>query len=328
MQVKKEVQPMKMETDFGVFFGVTQFDTYDSGQVKSLSVEEENEIKTQYGTFVPKYTEPFGVDERLLKNRNGIAFHENGVIKSISLEKQSPVTTLYGDFPAELLTFYNSGKLHRIFPLNGLITGYWSEEDEKQLAEVFQFKLSVGNFEAKVISLRFYPSGKLRSLTLWPGEMIQIMTPIGALEVRTGFSLYEDGRLQSVEPASELTIESMLGKITVFDPDALGIHADQNSLKFNQNGSIKGFKSTTHGVIIKDENGNQIKVGPRIVPSYVDINEKVIMPITVRIDDESVVIDNGILHRFEKKKSRFKTYESTIELVAGCSGCSACNACK
>lgn len=318
---------MKLETDFGIFFGVTQFETYESGQLKACSVNEENSIKTQYGTFVPKYTEPFGVYERLIKNRSGITFHENGAIKSISLEKQSKVKTLYGEYPAELVTFYNSGQLHRIFPLNGLITGYWSEEDEGRLAEIYDFIFEVGSFSAKIISLRFYPSGKLRALTLWPGEVIQLNTPIGSIDVRTGFSLYEDGSLQSVEPAYPITLQSEVGEIIAYDADALGIHADQNSLKFSMNGSIKGFKSSTHGVIIKDEQGNQIKVGPRIVPSYVDISENVIMPITVRLDDESVVIDNGILHRFNKRTCQFKTHLSGINLPAGCSSCSSCNSC-
>jgi len=318
---------MIIETKYGDLFGVTSYETYENGQVSECNLAEENTIKTSYGHFIPKYSEAFGVDERLVKHKSSISFHENGIVKRISLDKQMLVKTNMGMYPAEMITFYTSGKLHRVFPLNGVINGYWSEEDEGRLAESFTFTLGVGTFSAKIISLRFYPSGKLRALALWPGEVIQIKTPVGTMEVRHGFSLYEDGSLQSVEPHKPIFVTSEIGDFLAFDADALGIHADQNSIKFTQAGKLKGFTTSTYGVHVKDEHGNVIKVGPQIVPSYVDISENVIMPICVSFEDEHIVIDNGISQRFSKSHHSFKAFISTLKLNAGCTSCSSCNAC-
>jgi hypothetical protein len=54
------------------------------------------------------------------------------------------------------------------------------------------FDLPVGKFSAKTISLHFYRSGALKSLTLWPGQRITIETPVGPVRTRTGFSLHEN----------------------------------------------------------------------------------------------------------------------------------------
>ena len=35
---------------------------------------------------------------------------------------------------AEQVSFYESGALKRIFPLNGTLSGYWTQEDEAKLA--------------------------------------------------------------------------------------------------------------------------------------------------------------------------------------------------
>jgi hypothetical protein len=307
--------------------GVTRYETYKSGGVKECNLKKRNSIVTSYGTLIPKYTEPFGIDERLLKNRSSISFYENGAMKAIALDKQTEILTSLGSYPCELATFYEDGKLHRVFPLNGLINGYWTEEDEGALAETYSFDWPFGKFKAKIISLRFYPSGQLRALTLWPGEKIVLQTPVGKMSIRNGFSLYEDGRLQSVEPEEPVYLVSQIGMLQSFDDDALGIHADQNSIKFSPHGDLIGFKSSTHGVIVKDEAGNAIKIGPRVVPSYVDISENVIRPIQVSILQELVIIDNGIKHQFELERYKFATYKYDSPLMAGCSNCSSCNAC-
>lgn len=243
------------------------------------------------------------------------------------MEKQSNAYTSLGVFPSELITFYDNGNLNRIFPLNGQINGYLSEEDEGKLAESYHFDLSVGSFSAKIIALRFFKSGRLRGLTLWPGETIEIKTPIGVMEVKTGFTLYEDGQLETLEPAKPEIIHTELGSFLSFDADALGIHGDDNSLAFTLDGALRRLKTTTHGIAIRDQDGNMTHVGPKEVPSYVDISESVIMPMTVTMEETTVTIYNGDFYSFDRSENEFTTYESNLIVLAGCTNCSSCNAC-
>ena len=198
-------------TDYGTLVGVTGYDTYFDGCVKACIVDRENEIETEYGRFVPQYSVVEPGMNRMKKRRSSVAFHDNGVVKSIALEKQTKVMTAIGEFPVELITFYTSGKLNRIFPLNGQINGYWSEEDEAGLCETYKFTFPLGSFQAKIIGIRFYESGKVKSITLWPGEIISVMTPKGSLKVKSGISFYEDGSIKSVEPAVKTLVDTPIG---------------------------------------------------------------------------------------------------------------------
>lgn len=76
-----------------------------------------------------------------------------------------------------------------------------------------------------------------------------LKTPAGDMEVKTGFSLYKSGLLKSVEPAKPKAVHTSIGSYLAFDNDAIGIHADSGSLKFNEDGSITGF-TCTQGQII------------------------------------------------------------------------------
>jgi len=99
-----------------------------------------------------------------------LSFYKSGNIKSISLEQQTEISTPIGIFPAELVTFYEDGSINSLFPLNGQISGFWSEEEEGELAQKYHFSFPFGDFYAKIIGLRFYPDGRVRSLILWPNE--------------------------------------------------------------------------------------------------------------------------------------------------------------
>lgn len=316
-----------IKTKYGELYGLTRYDTYSNGQINECNLNKSNQIITDYGTFVPQYMASYDVNERLTKNRSSIQFHKNGELKSLALETQSDVRTPLGVYPAELITFHANGKLNRIFPLNGQINGFWSEEDEGKMAEHYLFEFEFGTFSARIISLRFYPSGNLKSLTLWPGEVITLKTPVGTIDIRTGFSLYENGTLKSIEPAKPTALHTPIGSFLSYDDDALGIHADLNSIKFDAKGNIIGFKSSTNGVKITDKDGHITTVGPREVPSYVDVTENVIMPITVTLDEDSITIYNGHNHQFNRHSNVFGVYISTLMLKAGCTNCSACNSC-
>ncbi len=143
-----------------------------------------------------------------------------------------------------------------MFPLNGQISASWSEEEEGALAQKFDFTFPFGSFNAKIIGLRFYQDGKVRSLILWPNERITIDTPAGKMPVRIGFKLFEDGNIESVEPAEPITVKTPIGPINAYDQNALGMDADKNSLRFDRKSRlISLFTSDT--IIVRKSNGER-----------------------------------------------------------------------
>lgn len=314
-------------TDYGTLEGVLRYDQYSNGQIRNIELREENTIVTSYGSLTPQFTDQGAIYERHKKYRSSLNLHDNGRLKSVALERQSVVKTPIGEYPAELVTFYKDGALNRVFPLNGQITGYWSEEDEGRMASEFPFNFKFASFSSKIISLRFYPSGQLKSITLWPGSTVTIETPIGPMVIRNGFALYEDGGLKSVEPAKPQLLTTKIGTFLSFDQDALGIHADENSLTFDPEGQLMSFVTSVNGIEVTLDEGQIVRVGPREAPSYVDVTEMMVVPIKVTFQGNQVMVNDGMKHIFDYEKASFRTYMSEYANRGGCTDCSTCTSC-
>jgi len=309
-----------METNYGPLRGVTNFDFYPDGQMKSCMLCEENTIHTEVGCLVPQYgDDEFG--ERQKKHRSALSFHPNGRIKSAALQAPSPILTALGSFDAELVTFYEDGAVNRLFPLNGLVNGFWTENQERALAGKLEFTLPIGKFRAKVIGIHFYPGGALKSLTLWPGETIRIQTPIGEMDIRAGFSLYENGSVKSVEPALPTAIDTPLGTITAFDPDVIGMHADQNSVRFSPSGELVSLKSIATGITATGPDGAQTRLEPLTLESLLDASDTRI--VALKIDFRENEIDFTALQTttFDRHTHHFATFPVAVRLTSGCGGC-------
>jgi len=306
--------------------GVTNSETYENGTLKACRIQGYNRIKTPYGDLVPQFTEEFKQFQRRKKFRASIICHCNGELKSIALEEQMDVKTPLGTYPAELVTFYKDGSLNRIFPLNGQIDGYWSEADEGELAEIYSFQLSVGRIVSKLISLRFYPQGILKSLTFWPGAEVILLTPLGDVLCKNGLSLYSDGALKSTEPIKPTLIETLFGRVLAYDPNAIGIHADTGSLMFHQDGTLKAFMTVVNNFEIKDKKGKVTLIGPREIPSYISDDATEIHPVKVIFDQGKVFFDNGETTTFNLDSIKVKIGMSPLSM-SGCSDCSSCSSC-
>ncbi|AKB32817.1 hypothetical protein MSSIH_2127 [Methanosarcina siciliae HI350] len=278
-------------------------------------------IRTKYGDLVPQYGDP-GVRKKQLK---ALSFYKSGKIKNISLEQQTEINTSIGTFPAELVTFFEDGSLNSLFPLNGQISGFWSEEEEGALAQKYDFTFPFGSFSAKIIGLRFYPDGKVRSLILWPNERIIIDTPAGKIPIRVGFKLYEDGSIESAEPAKPVPVETPIGTINAYDANALGIEADKNSLGFERNGRLTSL-STFDIISVKTGSGEKRVTFPKLKPGLTDDYEKV--PIKLRFVEDSVTIDDG------KQANEYRISDTTFKITGGdyteqtsCGDCAQCKIC-
>ncbi|MEY8351726.1 hypothetical protein AALB39_00055 [Lachnospiraceae bacterium 54-53] len=303
--------------------GVVIGATYPSGGMKSCRLAQYNEIRVRNQVFVPRYKKP---DERK-KDNKALAFYENGCIKSIALEERTEVMTSLGVFRAELVTFYENGEIDSLFPLNGQIGFGWSEEDEEKLLEENHFTFPFTRFTEKVIGLRFYPGGKLKSLILWPGKRISIETALGEFPARIGFRLYENGTLESFEPAVPIEINSRIGTIVAFDQNALGIDADYNSVNFYPDGSLKSVKTNSDIVV------NGISTGERTIIyqqlKFDNMTGKMMkVPVLITFADNEAVIDNAVEKKtFFIDDSKFMLLHDQYYTEKKCSPGSDCSGC-
>jgi hypothetical protein len=61
----------------------------------------------------------YGEDSLRRKYKASVTFYGNRALKAVSLDAQQEVLTPIGEMPAELVTFYDTGELKRVFPLDG-----------------------------------------------------------------------------------------------------------------------------------------------------------------------------------------------------------------
>jgi hypothetical protein len=216
-------------------------------------------LVTHAGELVPAYTET-----HRRKNKYSVEFYKNGMVKAIALEEIQDIQTPIGEFPAERVTFFETGELKRFFPLDGKISGLWTEEEEKKLAIPLSFDLPFASFAAIIGGIAFYLSGNIRSVTLFPGETVQVSTGYGVIPARNGFSLYDgSGNLESLEPAGPAAVKTPIGTLTAFDPNAIGVNADVNSLIFDDSGRILSLITVNDRITARTEDGRTAEFIPR-----------------------------------------------------------------
>lgn len=315
-----------LQTPFGILAGVSASTSYPDGSPREIKLDEKNLILTHAGELIPFYN----MDSPRRKNKYSLTFHKNGTIQSVSLQEQQDITTPVGEFPAELVTFYNTGELKRFFVLDGQLSGFWSEEDERALNIPLSFAFSFASFAAMITGICFYKSGSIRSLTLFPGETIELTLKNGEKpQIRTGFSLYEDGALHSFEPAAPLPLDTPIGRMTAYDVSALGIHADSNSVTFDEQGRLTGLVTSTDRLLVTPEGGSLTLLTPLRVPGKLDPEKEETLPLTIAFDYEAdtVAVTDTRPHVF--------SLQSTVFLVRGgveggcspadCAGCTLCS---
>jgi len=305
--------------------GVTTTSCYKSGLAKDCILNQKNLISTKYGDLIPKY----GTEEVRRKYSPSLSFYESGPVKSIALEKQIDIVTAIGTFPADLVTFYESGAIKRLFPLNGKLSGYWTEADEEKLCKNFQFNFSFGSFSVKIINLNFYENGNLKAMTLWPGESIILRTELGLLPVRIGFSLYENGKIKSIEPSYEIGIATHVGNVIAYDASALGLCGDRNSLCFNKDGSISSLVTSSSKIEVFNPNGTVETMQPSIKPDPIVEDQFVIIPLKITFENQYVKFEGENTEVYDVTTSRFTVIndETPKSSSSSCGDCSSCKLC-
>jgi hypothetical protein len=263
----------------GVFAGVESYTCYQSDELEGVRLSERNMLVTHAGELVPAYTE-----NHRRKNKYSVEYHKNGMVKAVYLDTQQEIITPIGEFPAELVTFFESGELNRFFPLDGKIDGLWSEEEEKTLAIPFSFELPFAKFIAIISGISFYQDGDIRSITLFPGEVVDVSTQYGIISVRHGFSLYESGELESLEPSEPVIIQTPIGAVTAYEPDAVGVNADSNSLAFDKDGRVTSLITIHNKVAAQTNDERLLLFSPREVVNPLDDESMITAGLKITFD--------------------------------------------
>ncbi|MCH8476191.1 MAG: hypothetical protein LAT55_13300 [Opitutales bacterium] len=308
------------QTKYGELKDITTALSYPNGALKSCMVNQENCLQTPVGEIIPQYrSAEFG--ERQKKHRSSLDFFADGQLKSAALDRATPIATPIGPVKAELVTFYQDGSVNRVFPLNGLIDGYWSETNERDMAEVMEVNLPNGRIRAKVIGLHFYPNGTIKSVTLWPGEVVELETPLGPFRCRAGVAFYEDGSVRSVEPAKPVELPTPIGLIKAYDPEIIGMHADQNSVQFSPAGLLTAVTTIHTGLQVETPLGEKIGIEPYEIESYIDPSQLSTVPMKIGFSEDRVFVKARETYDFALGECQFSPFERERVLQATCKDC-------
>jgi antitoxin component YwqK of YwqJK toxin-antitoxin module len=311
-------------TCYGKLDGISSCEFYANGNMKGCMLQDRVEITTKHGVFIPQYQ----FDSLRKKHINSLTFYEDGSIKSIYLNRQSYVNTAIGMIPAEFITFYKSGCIKRIFPLNGQISAYWEENDELELADDLEFIFQFGSFKAKVIGLYFYEDGAIKGLTLWPNETVSIQTPIGEYISKMGISLYPDGSIKSFEPAFPIPLVTSIGLVEAYDINAIGINGDRNSVSFDNDGKLKSLITSTDKITVVEACGNKVTHLPLLKESLLEEGKMDIIPVRISFDNDMVDISGKSIGRYEIGRCSFRIGTHLRLNSNKCKGCLNCDICS
>ena len=313
----------KLQLPFGVLSGITSQESRPNGSLRAVTLNEKNVVLTHAGDLYLAYTQ---TPRR--KTKYSVTFWENGLVKSAALEEQQDVITPIGELPAEFVTFYESGELHRVFPVDGQISGFWSEEEERETNIPLTFDLGFTIFTAMLSSVSFFKSGSIQSITLYPGEVISADTPLGVFTVRHGLSMYESGALRSFEPASPVNILTPIGKITAYDQLSHGINADSGSVSFSPDGELLEMKTAANRILVQTDDGRTLWHKPVPIPHPCSDDKPYYQPLQLSFDPDTVTITDDQPHTYSLSTCHFHI-SSFADGSFGCSpaDCASCSLC-
>ncbi len=255
-----------------------------NGNIDTVLVGEKVVLETSVGNLIPRYT----LDDSGRKKEAPIKFFKTGELKSLPLEEATEIKTPVGNIKSELLIFYKSGALWRTFPLNGQVSGFWTEENEFELAKTLEIPSSVGTIKVKPIYLQFYKTGELESILFWPGEQIKINTTLGEIIIHKGICFHRNGNIKGFEPLEEITVETPIGKIKAFDRDPNGIHAESHAINLYEDGSVESITTSSNEITVMENGAEVQKFGPQLKSSYCKEDAFFISPLKVIFEKDTI----------------------------------------
>lgn len=307
----------QLRTIYGTLNEVGNVTIHPNGSIKDCVINERVEWNTPYGTLVPQY------EFTSHRNKTGYSasFYENGVLRKISLNHITEIVSPIGLMTAELITFYDSGKIKRVFPLNGQLSAYWEESDEYQLAKELSLTFPFGEVKAKIIAISFYENGAIKDFTLWPREVIKMATPLGEIAVRIGVSFYSNQSIKSIEPAYRKIIKTPIGDLKAYDSNANGISGDKNSLNFTQDGSLSSLITSDNKVTVVNDMGLACTYSPKQTTDMDGI-EVTFQPLKISFRENNAIFNDSMAYDLNSYQFIIEPYVRTARSL--CSDCASC----
>jgi antitoxin component YwqK of YwqJK toxin-antitoxin module len=320
---KKEYYMNDFTTQYGILSGISRYSNYKNGQLDSLCLENENKIHTSIGILIPRYQDYTG----RRKTIKCLSFYPSGNIKSIDLQEQTSISTSLGNIEVELVTFYENGIIKRVFPRNGALSGFWSEDDEAQLCKTLSFSLLDTNFNLKINSIFFYRDGNVKSVSFFPGETALVPTPCGDINTRIGISLSANGNILTLEPAAPVEVLTPIGVLHAYKSNAIGIHADRNSLVFDGK-NISELVSSTDIIKITDKTGTPHYLSPSFLESSTDPEKNELVPMKVLFHANYVKFITSCEFKIDYKDIADITINTMPLSCNECTDCASCGKCS
>lgn len=286
---------------------LSNIELFSDGSVRSGFPKQEYHFNTDYGTFKAQHTN----DDARKQTINSLEFFECGNLRKISLEKQTTVQTIHGEIPAELILFYNSKEIRKIFPLNGKITGYWSEKDEYKLADQLEFIIDDIHIKGKFINIEFYENQALKSLLLWPNETMELDINNEKIKIKNKITFYENGKIKSIEPVKSVLVDTVIGKINVFNTASSGLGYGSTVI-FDESGNIKELNTSSDKFEIKKDSELIAAIEPEMQPSM--CNDKILVPqaINIKFENEYVSFDDA---KYELAPHEIYIYNNAVRIT-------------
>ncbi len=275
-----------VHTPYGPLAVSGPLERYPDGTLRSCTPAGPTVFQTALGPLPAQHS----TDDLRRRTVQPVSFHPTGLLSALPLEEPTLVQTPAGPLSAELVTFHPDGTLCRVFPLNGKLSGLWSQEDEGRLARPADLRTPMGRISARIIGVRFDPAGALLSLTLWPGESVEAPTPVGPMAARIGVSFRPDGSLRSLEPASPQAVPTPAGEIQAYDLDAVGVSGDVNSLGFGPDGRVERVSTNLTQVAASGPGGAHCLFAPEFRESLCGDGEREPMPLRLEFGPDEVRI--------------------------------------
>jgi len=277
-----------VETRYGPIPVSGIVERFEDGAVMSCTPAGAVVFDTSLGPLIAQHS----TDDLRRRTVQALSFHPSGTLRALPLERPTRIATPAGPMDVELVTFHADGSLCRAFPLNGKLSGYWTQEDEGRLAQPVALATPLGVVRAKLIGACFAPGGEFLSLTLWPGETLAVETPVGPLSARVGVSFRPDGGLRSLEPATPQNVPTPAGAIQAYDLDAVGICGDVNSLGFAPDGTVSRVSTSLTRVLAWGPHETQLAFTPECRESLCGDTEREPVPMRLEFKGDVARIRN------------------------------------
>lgn len=240
-------EAQEIETEAGKFTVNTRAEFYENGNIKLTFLEGTQQLETKAGTFKITATPSSGA---ALAKDKPLTFYENGTVKSAYLygssapgERTATAKTLDGEMEIRtrnFITFYESGNLESAVPADGSTAEFLTKLKANA-------KFNSGSL------LTFYESGKPKSFT-----------PSSSLKHQLGFS---------TKARSEVVI-SEDGKIISCIPDrASTLKLDKQYWHLSPSMPFKNFEDNFPEEMTIDMTDNHFLFGSEQAGIYFDLEE-------------------------------------------------------